>query len=259
MDDRTSKYGFILAIGLTAGMIGTAYTAAHPATAPTSQAIDTQLWAEMSQVDAKAADIRDVSADFEQQKFTPLLKKPLVSSGHVLGKGSAMLWITDQPEPTKMLVNADQIRIYYPREAVMEVYPIEGQLGALASSPLPRLDTLRRFFSFEKIPAKSLDPQADDQKYLALRMTPTDPALREHVREVKVLLDRGNGFIVRAENTDADDERTVLTFTHVRVNTGVSDKAMRLDVPPGTKVTHPLEGLGGTGPTRPQTNQGESR
>jgi outer membrane lipoprotein-sorting protein len=259
MFGRTSRKGFFATICVAAGMISLTQAAAPPATAPTSQAVDPKLWAEMSKVDAKAANIRDVSADFEQKKFTPLLKKPLVSTGQVIGKGSATLWITDKPEPTKMLVNAGEIRIDYPRQAVMEVYPIEGQLGALASSPLPRLDTLRRFFSFEKIPAQSLDPQANDEKYLALRMIPIDPALREHVQEVKVLLDRQNGFIVRAENIDADDERTVLTFTHVRVNTGVADDAMRLDVPPGTKVTHPLEGLGGNAPARPKASSGESR
>jgi outer membrane lipoprotein-sorting protein len=228
----------------------TSVAVAQPTTAPSTQpgGTDPQLWAEMTAVDANAGGIRDLTADFEQKKFTPLLKKPLVSSGHVTGKGAATLWITQKPEPTRMLVDANGIRIYYPNQKVMEVFPLQGQLGALASSPLPRLDMLMRFFSFERIPAASIDPKADDTKYLALRMTPTDPALREHVDFVRVLLDRTTGFIVIAENTDADGERTMLAFSSVRTDTGVKDDAMQLDVPPGTKVTHPLEGLGSSPP-----------
>lgn len=226
-------------------------TAPTPAAAPTSQPVDRQLWDEMMAVDAKASHIDDLSADFEQRKFTPLLKKPLVSSGRVLGKGASTLWTTEKPEPTKMLVDAGEIRIYYPREAVMEIYPIQGQLAALAASPLPRLEALKRFFSFERISAASIDPAADDTRHLALRMVPTDPALREHVDEVKVLLGRGTGLILHAENTDGDGERTVLTFSNVRVDSGVSDQAMRLDVPPNTRITRPLEGLG-SHPTPPR-------
>jgi outer membrane lipoprotein-sorting protein len=216
------------------------------ADSPASQPTDPQLWKEMSAVDGIAGKIKDVSADFEQQKFTPLLKKPLTSSGHVFGKGERTLWVTEKPEPTKMLVDAASIQIYYPDEKLEEIYPIEGQLGALASSPLPRIDVLRRFFSFEKIPAKSLDPAVNDNDFLAIRMLPIDASLREHVQEVNVLLDRRSGFIVRAENTDADGDRTVLTFSNVKVDGGLADDALRLDIPADVKVSRPLDAMGGT-------------
>jgi outer membrane lipoprotein-sorting protein len=214
--------------------------------APSSQPTDPQLWKEMSVIDAVVGKIKDVSADFEQQKFTPLLKKPLISSGHVLGKTDRTLWTTDKPEPTKMLVDSTSIRIYYPEQMLEEIYPIQGQLGALASSPLPRIAALRRFFSFERIPAKSLDPAADDDKFLAIRMLPIDSALQEHVEEVKVLLDRRTGFIARAENIDADGDRTVLTFSNVKVDTNLPDDSLRLDIPTDAKISRPLDAMGGS-------------
>jgi hypothetical protein len=217
-----------------------AFVGSSRAAEPTSQPIDPQLWKEMSAIDTIVGRIKDVSADFEQRKFTPLLKKPLVSSGHVRGKSDRTLWITDKPESTKMLVDSVGNSIYYPQQGLEEIYPIEGQLGALASSPLPRIDALRRFFSFEKMADTS------DDRHLALRMLPIDASLREHVEEVKVLLDRQTGFIVRAENTDADGERTVLTFSNVKIDTGMSDDSLRLDVPAGTKISHPLESMGGS-------------
>lgn len=217
---------------------------------PTSQPVDLALWKEMTQIDAKVAKLHDITADFRQEKFTPLLKRPMVSSGRVMGRGSATLWITEKPEPTRMRCDTSEIRIYYPKQSLEEVYPLEGQLGTLASSPLPRIQTLVKFFSFEKIAVKSLDESADDGKFLALRMTPTDPALKDHVKEVKVLLDRRTGFIVRAENTDADDERTVMHFTHIKIDTGTTDDDLKLNVPAETTISHPLQGLSGQGSSR---------
>jgi hypothetical protein len=218
---------------------------AADAPAPASQPVDARLWADMSAVDVIVGRIKDVTADFQQEKFTPLLKKPLISRGQVIGKSDRTLWLTQKPEPTKMLVDSSGMRIFYPDQGLEEIYPIEGQLGALASSPLPRIDVLRRFFSFERLAAASVEAGRSDADVLAVKMTPIDAALQEHVEEVKVLLDRKTGFILRAENIDADGEKTVLTFSNVKIDTGVSDDAMRLDVPAGTKISRPLDALGG--------------
>jgi hypothetical protein len=220
--------------------------AAEPVASPTTQPIDPQLWKEMSAIDTIVGRIKDVSADFQQEKFTPLLTKPLISTGHVFGKNDRTLWLTEKPEPTKMSVDATSIRIYYPRQELEEIYPIQGQLGALASSPLPRISVLRQFFSSERIAAGTLDPSANDDAFLAIKMLPIDASLRVHVQDVKVLLNRKTGFIARAENTDADDERTVLTFSDVKVDSDLSEAALRLDVPASTKISRPLESMGGS-------------
>ena len=52
--------------------------------------------------ETKVAVIVNLSVDFEQQKFAPLLKKPLVSCGTVFAKAAAVLWNTRTPEPTLM-------------------------------------------------------------------------------------------------------------------------------------------------------------
>ena len=55
----------------------------------------------MLQIDAQGAKITDLKADFAQEKFTPLLKKPLISSGTISIKGSAALWKTVRAEPVR--------------------------------------------------------------------------------------------------------------------------------------------------------------
>src|SRR5258706_6693830 len=108
-----------------------------PATPPSG--LDPALWARMTKIDAKAGQIIDLSADFEQKKFTPLMKKPLVSTGTVLAKGAAMRWDTKAPEPTVMRVDEKEVTLYYPNQKTVEIYPIGGQLSSLRPLPLSRL------------------------------------------------------------------------------------------------------------------------
>jgi outer membrane lipoprotein-sorting protein len=125
---------------------------------------------------------------------------------------------------------------------MMEIYPVHGRLGALAASPLPRRDVLREFFTFEQIAASD-----DKPNILDVRLTPTDESLREHVDEVRVRLNRDTGLIEQVETIDPDGDRTVIRFTDTRINAGLSDVDLRLDVPEGTTVSRPLEGLDSEG------------
>ena len=47
----------------------------------------------------------------------------------------------------------------------------------------------------------------------------------------------------RVETIDPDGDRNVLTFANVRTGDDVTEEPT-LDVPPGTKVSRPLEGAG---------------
>jgi hypothetical protein len=144
-----------------------------------------------------------------------------------------------------MRIDDKQIQLLYPRQKVLEVYATDRRMGSLAASPFPRLDVLKRYFTFERLPARDLDPSADDAKHVALRLQPLDPDLRKHVEEVQVLLEIATGFVLIAQTTDTDGDRIVLTFSNIRINGGLGDRELEMSVPPGVKVTRPLEGSSG--------------
>ena len=227
-------------------LILTIAASAQPTTAPAG--VDPSFWQQLLAVDTKGSAIHDITADFEQQKFTPILKKPLLSKGTIRATASAMLWDTTEPQPTQMHITETQASLYYPKEKLEEIYPIIGQLGALAASPPPRLATLQKHFTFEKDSVKALDPGiSDESKYVAVRLKPLEAALREHIEQVRVLLDAERGFMIRCEITDADGDRTVIAFTNVRTNTGLDDAKLTIKVPGDVKVVRPLEKLVPTG------------
>ena len=217
------------------------YSHAGSSTTQPVPPIDPKLLAKMTEIDARAARINTLISDFEQKKFTALLRKPLVSNGRVRINGPILRWDTERPEKNVLLVTPKEVRVYYPAQATVEVYSLDARLAQLAASPLPRLAVLKDRFSFAEIPVADMDKGADPAKFLALKLTPVQEDIRQHVQEVRVLLDTSAGYIVQAELTDADGDRTLQRFSQVRVNVDVGD--LELKTPSGTKIVHPLEGL----------------
>jgi outer membrane lipoprotein-sorting protein len=216
---------------------------AQPASAPVG--VDPALWQQMVEINAKGAKVHDLTARFEQKKFTPLLKKPLISTGEVHVKGPVMRWDTKEPAQTVMRIDDKEVRLYYPQQKVVEIYKVDQQLSSLAASPLPRLDVLKEHFAFEKLDEKLIRAEGDPANTLALKLAPIDAALKEHVDEVRVLLDAEHGYILRFEMIDSDGDHTVISFTGIQTNTKLPDSAVDLTVASDVKVSRPLEAIEG--------------
>ena len=208
---------------------------------PAHAAEDEALKKQLDDIDARAAKIKDFTADFRQDKFTALLKKPLVSSGKIRVAGPVIRWDTDKPEPAVLLSDGKEVRMYYPSQKLLEVYPIDQRLGDLAASPLPKLATLRGHFSIERTDAKAFPKLPKGREVLALRLVPSDEALREHVDHVDVLLDIEAAHILELEIIDADGDRTHVTFSAFRLDTGLKPADLELKVPADTNVSRPLD------------------
>jgi outer membrane lipoprotein-sorting protein len=214
-------------------------------TAAAAADVDAALDKHLADIDARAAKIKDFTAGFRQEKFTALLKKPLVSDGVVRVAGAVIRWDTRRPEPAVLYSDAREVRMYYPSQKLLEIYPIDKRLGDLAASPLPKLGTLREHFTLERAAdVKSFKPP-EGRRTLALRLVPREEALREHVESVHVLLDVAAAHILELEVVDADGDRTHVTFSGFRLDTGIKPADLALDVPADTTVSRPLDAADG--------------
>jgi outer membrane lipoprotein-sorting protein len=215
-----------------------------PTTAPAG--ISADLWQRMQSIDRAAADIADLTADFQQRKFTPLLKQPMLSGGSVWARGQVMLWNTRGPTPTVMRTDAAAVTLYYPQQKTAEVYPLSGQLARLAASPVPHLADLMKSFSFAPAPLSDWSTLTTNQTAADLQaftLTPTDADIRQHVDTVNVLIDARHGYIVGFRLTDTDGETTELHFTNVKTNSAFDADRLELHLPADVKVVHPLQDL----------------
>jgi outer membrane lipoprotein-sorting protein len=242
-----------------AAAVALAQPQSQPQPAPKETPKETQsqpadLTTRLDALDKKIAAIKDLTADFEQQKKTVLLKKPMVSSGTIKLKGAKTRWDTKKPHETVMTIDASEVRIYYPEQKTVEVYPIQGDMARLASSPLPRMATIREHFAIAEAKPADLDPKATGD-LLAISLTPKTDELKEHIQRIRVLIDVATACARSVEITDADGDQTTITFSNVKLDSGLADKDVDLVTPTGTTTSRPLEG----GAPKPENKQEDKK
>lgn len=220
---RPATFGWILLVALTGS----------------TRAEDAALRKRLDAISQRSDGVRDLTADFTEEKFTVLLKKPMISKGRVRAIGSRTRWDTKSPHPSTMFTNETEVAIYFPDRKTVEIYPIDRRLQPLVVSPIPRVATLRRHFDMEELPAEGDDASTDHQ--MLLKLIPKNETIAEHVEDVRVRIDTQLGLADRVEVTGSDGDRTVITFTNLRTNVGLSEDDVAQNYPPGTKRTHPLE------------------
>ena len=81
---------------------------------------------------------------------------------------------------------------------------------------------------------------------MPLQLVPIEEVIREHVEEVRVLIDIEAAHILELEVIDADGDRTHITFDDVRLDTGIKPADLVLSIPEGTAVSRPLEATDGS-------------
>lgn len=207
-----------------------------------ADAADASLDATLEEIERRGADVRDLTAQFEERKQTALLKEPLVSRGVVRIRGSDARWDTQEPHRMVTYLSASEVRIYYPERRTVEVYEIGAQMQFPAVSPRPQLAELREHFRIASLPFDQIKGEWHADRHIALRLTPLRESLAEYVERVDVVVDRQTALLVRAEIANPDGDHTVLTFSDVQVNTGLTARDVRPDLPAGTRVVRPLRG-----------------
>lgn len=199
--------------------------------------------------------VRDLRADFVESKHSALLKKPLVSKGSLLVRDGRVRWDTAVPHRSIMTVAGGELRLYYPDGAVVEIYPIESELGRLAMTPLPRLSAFQDRFDITEADASVFggEEPLDASRFVAIQLAPRSIDLKQHLASVSVLVDTRVPCISMVVMTDPDGERTEITFANVRVNTGVKDSELDFKTPQGARESRPL----GSSPVRRSKGPGD--
>lgn len=210
-------------------------------------AIASDDWtAAFERLSARAAAIVDLTASFEEHKFTTMMKAPLVTKGRVRILGERSRWDTQSPDEMVMTVDSQEVRLFYPDRNVVEILPIDARLQSLVVSPLFRLSTLREHFEIVPLPGE--EPREDEpakpgsseerlgEDGLALTLIPREPLMREFVERIRIIFDTRAGCVRMLEMSHQDGDRTVLHFLNVQVNTGLTEADVTLSIPSGAKI-----------------------
>ena len=212
----------------------------QPVTPEASRGSAEDLDARLNTLDARIGAVHALRATFVQQKHTPLLKKPMESSGTVRVKGERTRWDTVEPSPSTMTTDATELRIYFPEQRVVEVYDLAGDIRELSGSPLPKLAAIRASFDLKLLKASELGADDADRSLVAMELVPRVATFEEHITSIRVLLDERIPAVRRIEVVDIDGERTDISFHDIETNPTIEDHEVALEVPAGVRTVHPL-------------------
>lgn len=201
----------------------------EPATQPASLA-------RLEAIDARAQQIRSISADFIQEKRSPLLSDAITTRGTLAATGSNVLWSATEPESSQTQVSDTQLQIYYPRQNLVEQYTLTPATAALAASPLPKLSALQATFELIDDAGEGLPLR---EGTIAIRLNPRDAELSKYVDHVRVLLDVDRAVVVAFEMTDPDGEVTLTRFERIVTNAKLDDADVTLRLPANVKRVSP--------------------
>lgn len=202
---------------------------------------DAAFEARLREVDAQFDEVKTLRGRFVQKKHTPLLRKPLESSGTVAISGERTRWDTAEPRRSVMTIDGRGLRIYFPEQRVVEIYDLGEDVREFSGSPLPRLAKLRESFDLSALGVSEMGGEEGDGSLLAIELLPRTDSLREHIAYVRVLIDSGLPAVRRVEIEDVDGELTEIEFLDVEINALIEEREVELDVPRGTREVHPLD------------------
>ena len=207
------------------------------------QPAGSELAERLARFDEKTAAIDDLSAEFEQQKHSSLLRKPMISRGQVRVHGEVIRWDTREPIESVIRVDETDARIYYPDQKLLEVYDLGADLRFLAGSPVPRLSTLGEQFEIAPDDGADLDESVTMRAgALVVSLVPRDERLAARIKRIRLVLDEHVGVMRLFEIVDRQGDRSVVQFREIRINTGLEQSDVELRVPAGVRVSRPFGG-----------------
>lgn len=198
----------------------------------------------LQRVGEKRAQIRDLTADFEQRSLREGLTSPVVSRGKMLYRvdpqaGAEVLLKVTEPELSFIRVTRQRMETYLPEDAQVEVIDLkDNEAGSrtvdatvlLYGKPLEYWEA-----RFEVAVVVKASPGAPDE----LRLIPKDDALRRQILEIRMWVAPETALPVRVRYRYARGEEVTMEFGRVKPNTGLTARDLDLSYPKDTEILRP--------------------
>jgi len=171
---------------------------------------------------------KDFSADLLQEKKISLLREKVVSKGKIRFKKPDKISIEFfQPETSHMVYDGKTFLLYFKEEKMAERYQVQGN------------PVVEKYLLFSKDPFQEKLAQwrivEDRESFLVLEILPKvkDPLFVK----TKMSISKKDWIISGMEMVEKNRDTTVLQYSNMRVNTGLSDSDFEIRLPKDVKVT----------------------
>jgi len=175
---------------------------------------------------------QDFQAGFVQETTVKSIRKTDVEEGIVYFKSpKQMLWDYRKPKAKKLIINASKAWLYLPQDKTVYVQQSDQIFKSEALIKfLSGLGKLNHDFAI-----KYAAPNATDKKgnYLLLLYPREQSASYEYLQ---MTIEKNDFHILQVSFDDVMGNSTVLKFSGIKMNAGLSSKIFQFQPPPGVSV-----------------------
>jgi len=175
---------------------------------------------------------RDFQANFVQETTVKSIRKTNMEEGIVYFKNpKQMFWDYKKPKTKKLIINAQKSWLYLPRDKAVytqesdKIFKSEALIKFLSG-----LGKLRDDFTIKYAASGALDKSGN---YL-LQLYPREKGASYQYLQMTIA--KNDFHILRVSFDDVMGNSTVLKFSGVKMNTGLSSKLFQFQPPPGTSI-----------------------
>jgi len=175
---------------------------------------------------------RDFSASFIQETTIQSIKKTEIEEGTVFFKNPKnLLWNYSKPKAKKMVINPRKTWLYLPQEKVAYTQEADYTFkSSILMKFLSGLGKLKNDFIIKYVEPEALDKQGN---YL-LVLTPLEK--NPSLNPFQITVDKSTSLILRVSFEDTMGNSTVLKFSNISTNTGLSEKMFQFKPPDGVSI-----------------------
>jgi outer membrane lipoprotein-sorting protein len=188
--------------------------------------------AALRKLSERLKDARTLSAKVVQSRRTPLLDRPLASSGtlHFRREPARLVFRLSDPAPAEVHLDASSYQVYRPDQRRLERLDFEGDALApkLFLAFAPKADEIGA--SFEVRTGGTKDGAVE------VRLLPRDEKVRKHLASLVLTVAEADGTLRRIATRDGEGDETEFLLTDLALNPEAAPGTFELKVPEGTRV-----------------------
>jgi len=175
---------------------------------------------------------RDFSASFIQETTIQSIKKTEIEEGTVFFKNPKnLLWNYSKPKAKKMVINPRKTWLYLPQDKVAYTQEADYTFkSSILMKFLSGLGKLKNDFIIKYVEPEALDKQGN---YLLI-LTPLEK--NPSLNPFQITVDKSTSLILRVSFEDTMGNSTVLKFSNISTNTGLSEKMFQFKPPDGVSI-----------------------
>jgi outer membrane lipoprotein carrier protein len=177
-------------------------------------------------------EVEDFAADLVQEKRISLLRRDIVSHGVIEFKrpNKVLIELFD-PDPSLMVVDGNSLWLYFRRERVAQRYVV-------GNNPM-----LKRFLMILENPFKGgwekLTSIRKAGDFVVLEVVPEE--IEAIFSKIILWVSPQDWLIKKVALHEKSGDLTILSYSNIRVNTGIPDSRFRINLPTDVEILQPAQ------------------